>query len=67
MLDTHGLPENSVVLSGGEAGDLMDRIFAVRAASEDLDTALREDAGTDELRTLVTELVARAREAERLR
>lgn len=67
MLDIHGLPESSVVLSDREAGDLMDRIFAVRAASEDLDTALREDADADELRTLVTELVARAREAERLR
>lgn len=67
LLETHGLPEGSVVLSGQEATDLMDRIFAVRCACEDLDTALREEADSDEVRSLAAELVSVARDAERLR
>lgn len=56
-----------MVLTEGEAADLMDRMFQVRCSCEDLATAVAEGADADELAALATELVHTARAAERLR
>ncbi|QNG18805.1 hypothetical protein G4H71_21525 [Rhodococcus triatomae] len=61
------LPADSVVLTADEATALADRAFEVRAAAEDVATAVAEGAGRDELAELCADLVQRAREAERLR
>ncbi|TSE01618.1 hypothetical protein FOS14_03555 [Skermania sp. ID1734] len=62
-----GLPADAVILSAQEAADLADRSFAARCAAEDVVTALGEGADPQELRELCEQLVALARDAERLR
>ncbi|MDV8000185.1 hypothetical protein R4P08_02880 [Rhodococcus sp. IEGM 1408] len=61
------LPEGTVVLSGTESTDLMDRMFQLRCACEDLHTAILEGEDPAELKRMSDELVAAARRAERLR
>lgn len=61
------IPADSVVLSAGEAEDLIERLFRLRCAAEDIATAVAEDADRDELTELGAELVALAKEAERWR
>ena len=61
------IPEDSVVLSAQEAVDLADRSFAARCAAEDVATALAEGAEPAELSALCDELLAKAKDAERLR
>src|SRR5699024_898094 len=61
------LPEGTVVLSEAESADLMDRMFQLRCACEDLHIAITEEEDTAELRRMSDELVAAARRAERLR
>lgn len=56
-----------MVLSEAESADLMDRMFQLRCACEDLDTAIREGAAAGELEEMAADLVAAARRAERLR
>lgn len=61
------LPEGTVVLSEGESADLMDRMFQLRCACEDLSTAIAEGEDVAELVRMSEDLVAAARRAERLR
>ncbi|WP_176444087.1 hypothetical protein [Rhodococcoides kyotonense] len=61
------IPEDAVVLSADEASSLIDRAFEVRCAAEDVAIAVTEGAGADELERLCRDLVARAKDAERLR
>lgn len=61
------LPEGTVVLTESESADLMDRMFQLRCACEDLSTAIEEGEDPAELRRMAEELVGVARRAERLR
>lgn len=61
------LPEDTVVLSEAETADLMDRMFQLRCACEDLRTAIVEGEDVAELTRMSDDLVAAARRAERLR
>ena len=61
------LPEDTVVLSEAETADLMDRMFQLRCACEDLRTAIIEGEAVGELNRMSEDLVAAARRAERLR
>ena len=61
------LPEDTVVLSEVETADLMDRMFQLRCACEDLRTAIIEGEDVAELTRMSEDLVAAARRAERLR
>lgn len=61
------IPANAVVLSAGEADDLIERLFRLRCAAEDIATAVDENARRSELATLGAELVEMAKEAERWR
>lgn len=56
-----------MVLSESESTDLMDRMFQLRCACEDLNTAIVEGADAAELARMSDDLVAAARRAERLR
>ncbi len=56
-----------MVLSAQEAADLADRWFAARCAAEDVATAVAEGADPSELAELTANLVALAKDAERLR
>ncbi|AVM00760.1 hypothetical protein C6V83_11280 [Gordonia iterans] len=62
-----GIPADALILSPEEAGALGDRMFALRCAAEDLHTALAEGEDRDALAEMATDLIALAREAERLR
>ncbi|KAA0920098.1 hypothetical protein FQ137_11230 [Dietzia sp. ANT_WB102] len=61
------LPEGTVVLSEVESTDLMDRMFQLRCACEDLQIAIAEGEDPAELARMSDDLVAAARRAERLR
>ncbi|MGC0364107.1 CRISPR/Cas system-associated protein Cas10 (large subunit of type III CRISPR-Cas system) [Rhodococcus sp. 27YEA15] len=61
------IPEDAVILTATEAGDLVDRIFEIRCAAEDIATAVTEGADRDELVDITGRLVALARDAERFR
>ena len=56
-----------MVLSEAESADLMDRMFQLRCACEDLRTALLEGEDPAGLARMTDDLVAAARRAERLR
>lgn len=62
-----GLPEDAVVLSAAELADLRDRLFRLRCAAEDIQTAVDDGAERHELTELAAELTRIARDAERLR
>lgn len=66
-LRMHDLPEGTVVLTEDESADLMDRMFQLRCACEDLGTAIAEGEEQATLVKMSEELVAAARRAERLR
>lgn len=61
------LPADAVVLSGIEASELIDRLFAMRCAAEDVATAVTEGATKAELAAMTQDLVQIAIDAERLR
>ena len=61
------LLEGTVVLTEAESTDLMDRMFQLRCACEDLRTAIAEGEDPAELARMSEDLVAAARRAERLR
>lgn len=67
VLERGGLPVDAVVLSESELVALQDRLFQLRCAAEDVATAAREGARPGELLELADDLVAAARQAERLR
>jgi hypothetical protein len=58
------LPDDAVVLSADDAADLLDRIYQVRCAAEDVATALDEGAEAPELRELCDVLIRAARAAD---
>ena len=66
-LERGALPPDAVVLTVQERDDLADRLYQVRCAAEDVATALAESAPRGELESLVDELLAAARSAERIR
>lgn len=61
------VPLNAVVLSEAKAEALWDGLYALRCAAEDVATAAQEDAPAEEMQELCQELVAMARELERIR
>jgi len=61
------IADDAVILSAVEAEALLDRLFSLRCAAEDLATAIDEQAGHDELSQLCAALVEQARAAERVR
>ncbi|WP_072691108.1 hypothetical protein [Rhodococcus marinonascens] len=58
------LPLDAVVLTSEEASAMVDRLFQVRCAAEDVATAIAEGAADHEVESLCTDLVRIAREAE---
>lgn len=62
-----GIPEDAVVLSAAEVGDLQDRLFQMRCAAEDVQTAAADGAEPGELADMVSALVETAKGLERLR
>ena len=66
-LERGAIPVDAVVLTQQERDDLADRLYQVRCAAEDVATALSEAAGLAELAPLVSEMLAAARSAERIR
>ena len=61
------VPEDATILTADEARALADRAFLVRCAAEDIATAVSEDATPEDLSALCVNLLALARDAERLR
>ena len=61
------ISSDSLILSPDELTSLGDRLFALRCAVEDLDTAIAEGEDRNELLELSRNLVVQAKEAERLR
>jgi hypothetical protein len=61
------IPADALILSPEEVTELGDRMFALRCAAEDLDTALREGEDRAALEGLAADLVRLAKDAERLR
>ncbi len=61
------VPVDSVILSTNEAELLVDRLFALRCAAEDVATAVAEKASHDELTGMCRSLLELACDAERLR
>ena len=66
-MERGAIPAEAVVLTQQERDDLADRLFQVRCAAEDVATALAESAAAAELAPLVSEMLAAARSAERIR
>lgn len=62
-----GLPEDTVVLSAQELADLQDRLFQLRCAAEDIETAAQDGATHRELAALAASLAQTAATLERLR
>ncbi|MFI8565977.1 hypothetical protein ACIGGF_05370 [Rhodococcus sp. NPDC078407] len=61
------IPDDAIILTADEASAAADRAFEVRCAAEDVSTAVVEGADAAELNRLCVELLAKARDAERLR
>lgn len=61
------IPADALILSPAEAADLGDRMFVLRCAAEDLQTAITEGEDGAALAGLAADLVRLATEAERLR
>lgn len=66
-MDGTSIPQDAVILSPGDVSAFGDRMFALRCAAEDLATAVGEHADHATLTDLAGELLALARNAERLR
>lgn len=62
-----GLPADAVVLSDVEIATLLDRLFQVRCAAEDVVTAAEDGAEAGVIRRLAQELAHTAHELERIR
>ncbi|GGF42737.1 hypothetical protein [Williamsia phyllosphaerae] len=61
------VPADAVILSTAEAEQLVDRLFELRCAAEDVATAVAEKASHDELTGLCRRLLEQAADADRLR
>lgn len=62
--DGSTLPADAVVLSAHEATSLLDRVYQVRCAAEDVVTALDEGVEATELRDLCNALIQAAKTAD---
>lgn len=62
-----GLPEDAVVLSEAEISALLDRLFQLRCAAEDVATAAEDGAEAEVLRRLASDLANTVRDLERIR
>ncbi|MCR5976521.1 hypothetical protein GDN83_01890 [Gordonia jinghuaiqii] len=67
LLEGTSIPDDAVILSAAEAADFGDRMFALRCAAEDLETAVAERADHSVLADLTDTLLDLARGAEKLR
>lgn len=61
------IPDDAVIMRPDEVADLADRLFELRCAAEDLQTALVENADSVTLRGLADTVVELAAAAERVR
>ncbi|ARU46133.1 hypothetical protein [Corynebacterium silvaticum] len=61
------VPENAVVLRPERVSELRDSLFELRCAAEDIATASSEGADPTEMQQLCSELVALAKQIEKLR
>lgn len=61
------VPADAVILRRDDADAIVDRLFALRCAAEDVATAVDEGASHTELAALCRDLLDRAADAERLR
>lgn len=66
-LSSASIAEDSVILSRHEHESLIERLYLLRCACEDLNTAIVEASSLEELSEMSSELVSLARDAERLR
>jgi hypothetical protein len=64
MVKGSAVPVDAVVLSADEAAELSDRVYQVRCAAEDVNTAVEEGASASELRALCQELMRAAKAAD---
>lgn len=64
---TKGIDERAVVLTPDKVDKFRDQLYELRCAAEDIQTAAREDASTEELADLCAELVSLAKDIERIR
>lgn len=62
-----GLPDDAVILSATELADLQDRLFQLRCAAEDIETAAHDGASHTELAAMAATLATTAGGLERLR
>ncbi|WP_132994401.1 hypothetical protein [Gordonia zhaorongruii] len=67
LVEGTSIPPDALILSVDEAGALGDRLFELRCAAQDLQTALAENADPETLRAMTDDLVRLAEESERLR
>lgn len=61
------MPENAVVLTPEKVDSLRDKLYELRCAAEDIQTAAQEGAGKDEMAQLCDELVSLAKDIEKVR
>lgn len=61
------IPQDAVIMTKDRAQDLTDGLFQLRCAAEDIATASREGATSKEIEDLCSELIALARQLEKIR
>lgn len=67
MLAGTSIDEDAVILNRNRVAEIRDRLYALRCAAEDIQTASAEGASADDLAPLCDELVGLAQQLERLR
>jgi hypothetical protein len=66
LTERAGLDRDAIVVSSRELQDLQDRLFQLRCAVEDVQTAMAEDCTRDELHQVVTQLTGSVGGLDRL-
>ena len=61
------IPSNAVIMTPDKAQQLLDGLFELRCAAEDVSTAAQEGSTSEELVELCRELVQMARQLEKIR
>lgn len=67
MLAGTSIDEDAVILNRNRVAEIRDRLYTLRCAAEDIQTASAEGASADDLAPLCDELVGLAQQLERLR
>ncbi|WP_343061305.1 hypothetical protein [Corynebacterium incognita] len=62
-----GIPADAVIMTKDKVTQLHDGLFELRCAAEDVATASAEGANANDLKELCAELVALARDLEKIR